>query len=724
MPPIFIEAATILGLPYHMRIKTLFTIHEESEVFCTADLRTWLTSMGTICRFSISVIDNMHFESGTLTVHIQETIDRPVITNLPNLQEIFEDLNAGSEIFHVSGGIITVSSSANFNYSLQSPSPSFTITVGIRDDLQTGEAQNLTLDLKWVNRKPSFDPDRYLVAIPEECDGACTGGTPYRWQIPGLTLSITDRDVDNPGPGVNDSLTCGILPSFGSDYFTYQNAPAPYSCNKLYQDKRIDIDDIPENRQINLTVWVKDRQGVSNNDKGDTAHIYITVTDINDNWPVFINVPTGSPPYRDTIPENTPGGVSLFTVTATDKDSGLFGEVTYSLENNDTLVTPPPVIDATLHFEVDRRSGVVQTKQYLDYEAINPKYVYFNIRATDGGGLSTIMSANVTITNVNDVRPVWQCNSDALRDFNDQYVVGAPCFYNEELRSDILVDYEVLTISSTDVESPASTVTYHLLQPSRYFNLNQTTGMITVDDELKTYVKYILYCYSQDNTGSSKLMSQPHLRIRLDTFDPKRQLINIIMKITEDHFNKTQQEIFQKNLRYLLKPWFPKIERTQFDKDRTTVSIYALKDNSTFDEINIDKAKQFVDRDDLLYKLRQDIQGTPSEELTSSPFVPFDVIQVEPTYPIWLTDTIPGIITLCIICLAIVALILGLILGLCSRYEKCCFEKKKEISERNWENKANYDRLSINSFAGNDRPKPRERRGSVDTVHSLIYDPR
>jgi len=106
--------------------------------------------------------------------------------------------------------------------------------------------------------------------------------------------------------------------------------------------------------------------------------------------------------------------------------------------------------------KVDRRSGVVQTKQYLDYEAINPKYVYFNIRATDGGGLSTIVSANVTITNVNDVRPVWQCNSDALRDFNDQYVVGAPCFYNEELRSDILVDYEVLTISSTDVESPAS----------------------------------------------------------------------------------------------------------------------------------------------------------------------------------------------------------------------------------------------------------------------------
>ena len=42
------------------------------------------------------------------------------------------------------------------------------------------------------------------------------------------------------------------------------------------------------------------------------------------------------------------------------------------------------------------------------------------------------------------------------------------------------------------------------------------------------------------------------------------------------------------------------------------VSIYALRDNSTFDEVNLPKAKQFVDRDELLDVLRKDLHGMNS----------------------------------------------------------------------------------------------------------------
>ena len=52
-----------------------------------------------------------------------------------------------------------------------------------------------------------------------------------------------------------------------------------------------------QNQQINLTVFVKDSQGVADNAKGDVATIYITITDLNDNNPVFTN-----PPYTATIP--------------------------------------------------------------------------------------------------------------------------------------------------------------------------------------------------------------------------------------------------------------------------------------------------------------------------------------------------------------------------------------------------------------------------------------
>ena len=62
----------------------------------------------------------------------------------------------------------------------------------------------------------------------------------------------------------------------------------------------------------------------------------------------------------------------------------------------------------------------------------------------------------VTITNVNDVRPKWECNTATLREFNSEYVAGSPCFYNDELRPDVLIDYHVLTILSTDGDSANS----------------------------------------------------------------------------------------------------------------------------------------------------------------------------------------------------------------------------------------------------------------------------
>ena len=68
--------------------------------------------------------------------------------------------------------------------------------------------------------------------------------------------------------------------------------------------------------------------------------------------------------------------------------------------------------------------------------------------------------------------------------------------------------------------------------------------------------------------------------------------------------------------------------------------------------------------------------GTPSDVLQSPAFDPYGPILVEPTYPIWILDTIPGLVVLGLICLAFIALVLGLILGLCSKYNKCCFKKK------------------------------------------------
>uniref|UniRef100_A0A672L0T8 Cadherin-related family member 1-like n=1 Tax=Sinocyclocheilus grahami TaxID=75366 RepID=A0A672L0T8_SINGR len=57
-----------------------------------------------------------------------------------------------------------------------------------------------------------------------------------------------------------------------------------------------------------------------------TAEIVINLLDTNDNIPKF-----SSEFYIARIPENSPGGSNLVSVTATDPDSGLWGEVKYSI---------------------------------------------------------------------------------------------------------------------------------------------------------------------------------------------------------------------------------------------------------------------------------------------------------------------------------------------------------------------------------------------------------
>ena len=59
--------------------------------------------------------------------------------------------------------------------------------------------------------------------------------------------------------------------------------------------------------------------------------VTINVTDVNDNHPIF-NIPTGG--YVASLPEDSPPGSEVITVVATDRDSGLHSQITYSLADN------------------------------------------------------------------------------------------------------------------------------------------------------------------------------------------------------------------------------------------------------------------------------------------------------------------------------------------------------------------------------------------------------
>ena len=80
--------------------------------------------------------------------------------------------------------------------------------------------------------------------------------------------------------------------------------------------------------------------------------------------------------------ENTPGGVSVLTVTATDADSGRNGEFTYSIAD----IYTPPGPKGSKYFQVDPITGVVSTKHPVDFEEYAaPVIVRFDVLATDNG---------------------------------------------------------------------------------------------------------------------------------------------------------------------------------------------------------------------------------------------------------------------------------------------------------------------------------------------------
>ncbi|XP_039872151.1 protocadherin beta-16-like [Simochromis diagramma] len=122
-----------------------------------------------------------------------------------------------------------------------------------------------------------------------------------------------------------------------------------------------------------------------------TVQIHVTILDANDNAPVFTQST-----YKSSLMENSPRGTQLITVTATDKDEGTNGFVTYSISNN---------IDGIFDlFEIHETSGEVRLIGNVDYET--SKHYQLNIKAKDQGGLSDSCKIIFDITDVNDNSPI------------------------------------------------------------------------------------------------------------------------------------------------------------------------------------------------------------------------------------------------------------------------------------------------------------------------------
>ncbi|XP_065146669.1 protocadherin gamma-A12-like isoform X37 [Paramisgurnus dabryanus] len=124
--------------------------------------------------------------------------------------------------------------------------------------------------------------------------------------------------------------------------------------------------------------------------RSGTAVIHITVLDANDNVPVF-----SQSVYKVTLPENTPSGTSVITVSATDADEGPNGEVSYEFSRKS---------DKTAKlFSIDRTTGQIVVIGEIDYE--KEQNFEMGIQAKDASGLSSTAKVIIDISDVNDNPP-------------------------------------------------------------------------------------------------------------------------------------------------------------------------------------------------------------------------------------------------------------------------------------------------------------------------------
>ncbi|XP_058654493.1 protocadherin gamma-A4 [Onychostoma macrolepis] len=125
--------------------------------------------------------------------------------------------------------------------------------------------------------------------------------------------------------------------------------------------------------------------------RSGTASIHIHVLDANDNVPVF-----GQTVYKVSAQENSPRGTVLVKLNATDLDSGIYGEISYSFNH---------VPDKTRGVvEVDHVTGEVKVMGALDYEEASSHEL--DVQAKDGGGQSSHCKLIIDVIDVNDNSPV------------------------------------------------------------------------------------------------------------------------------------------------------------------------------------------------------------------------------------------------------------------------------------------------------------------------------
>ena len=182
----------------------------------------------------------------------------------------------------------------------------------------------------------------------------------------------------------------------------------------------------------------------------------ITVTDVNDNRPIFTSLP--DPLY---VAENTGSGVVVLDLNATDADSGTNAEIEYSIVGTQSL------------FVIQPNTGILIVQGSLDRESLDS--VQLLVRAQDRGTtpLSTDILLNITIQDVNDNPAIINSTVPPQKLISEATPVGTELFDVDASDADIAPN-NVIMYSLVSLNPETTPIPFHI----------DATGRVTVNATL------------------------------------------------------------------------------------------------------------------------------------------------------------------------------------------------------------------------------------------------
>uniref|UniRef100_A0A803W497 Uncharacterized protein n=1 Tax=Ficedula albicollis TaxID=59894 RepID=A0A803W497_FICAL len=199
-------------------------------------------------------------------------------------------------------------------------------------------------------------------------------------------VSATDLDL-----GQHGEITYSLLHDSGRDYTFFRLDPQTGS---IYTTSVFDRE---EKGSYLLEVKSVDgsesaRPGKHGKPNSDTAYVRVSISDVNDNQPVF-----AQSVYEVNVDEDQDVGSTILTVSANDEDEGTNAKLRYQITAGNT----GGVLD------VDPETGAIFIAQPLDYE--ETKMYEIHLLASDGKWEDYAVII-INIMNKNDEAPVFSIN--------------------------------------------------------------------------------------------------------------------------------------------------------------------------------------------------------------------------------------------------------------------------------------------------------------------------